>query len=178
VVRMLGDVGLLPRDVQLAAADVVNKTVKNTGACRLNVCFAYSGEEEVREVCDALGRAVGEGRLTREDVTPALVRRTSYLGLRDAEPDVVVRTSGETRLSDFMLLHAGSAHLAFIDVLWPQLSFWDLYRVVLDWQRCAGAGGGAGTAEEDLAALTPRAKAFLERREAEYEAFWKKLGER
>lgn len=77
--------------------------------------------------------------------------------------DLLIRTSGCTRLSDFLLWQASTAHLAFVEAMWPDLTFWDFARCLLDFQRhapalaklraaAASAGPGAGAAEAVAAA--------------------------
>ena len=85
-----------------------------------------------------LQQAVAGGQLQPHDVTPGLLHRSMHTA--GCPPvDLLLRTSGETRLSDFMLWQASHAHLAFLDVLWPDLSFLHFAKVVLDYQQHDGA---------------------------------------
>lgn len=135
-VSMWGRMELLPEDVRRAAARVVVGTAANKGV-RLNVCFAYSGIEEMVHASRSVSDGLKRGSLRPEDVDSDLITRASYLK-GDREPELLVRTSGETRLSDFMMLHVSRTKLVFLDVLWPDLSLWTVLAVVLDWQRSAG----------------------------------------
>ena len=71
---------------------------------------------------------------TSSDATEELVERSLYTGDSIA-PDVLVRTSGEVRLSDFLLWQSSFSQLAFIDALWPDFSIWQLAKVILNYQQ-------------------------------------------
>jgi len=85
-------------------------------------------------VAQALVKGVQEGRLQPSDVTEDLVSNCLYTA-PCSQVDLLIRTSGETRLSDFMLWQAGLSSLAFTTVLWPEFSLMDLAWSVLDYQR-------------------------------------------
>ncbi|KAG2435494.1 hypothetical protein HYH02_011789 [Chlamydomonas schloesseri] len=134
--HIVGDLTLPPPSVQGAAA----RLMRNTAALRrqratLNVCFSYTASEESVAAVAELQAAVRQGLLERGDVTPAALHgalRTRH----DCPPvDLLVRTSGETRLSDFLLWQAAHAHLCYLPTLWPDLSVLDFARCVLSYQR-------------------------------------------
>lgn len=131
-VRMWGRPELLPPSVQVAAARVVEATCNNNNV-RLNVCLAYSGVEEMASAARAVAEEVASGRLKQADVDAELLTKASFLG-DDVEPELLIRTSGEARLSDFLMLHLADTKLCFLDVLWPELSLWNVLGVVLEWQ--------------------------------------------
>jgi len=160
--RVVGDAGLLPAGVAAAAARAEAATAAATGPT-LNVCLAYASRHEL---------AAAVGRLGAEAAADAAARPPSPArggGGRGAPPspsslpsldgalytagcppvDLLLRTSGESRLSDFLLWQAKDAHLSFCSRLWPALSFGDLARAVVAYQRAApphatrrAAGGG------------------------------------
>ena len=77
---------------------------------------------------------VKTGHLFPLDITEDLYSNCLYTGKYE-HPDLLVRTSGETRLSEFLLYQTGFAHLEFIDVLWPELSLWNLAWCILHYQK-------------------------------------------
>ncbi|KAG2438540.1 hypothetical protein HXX76_005091 [Chlamydomonas incerta] len=134
--HIVGDLTLPPPSVQGAAA----RLMRNTAALQrqratLNVCFSYTASEESVAAVAELQAAVRQGLLQPGDVTPAALHgalRTRH----DCPPvDLLVRTSGETRLSDFLLWQAAHAHLCYLPTLWPDLSVLDFARCVLSYQR-------------------------------------------
>jgi undecaprenyl diphosphate synthase len=105
--------------------DSESRTAKNTGM-NLTFAFDYGGQEEIVAAAQELARAAREGRLDPETITPELfASRLFTSGL--PEPDLVIRTSGEHRLSNFLLWQSAYAELLFLDTLWP-----DFDRAALD----------------------------------------------
>lgn len=132
-VRILGALHMCPPDVQKAIANVVNATKHHTRAT-LNVCIAYTSKEELVLSLDRLGEAVQQGDLLASDVSKDLIDSCMYTA-QMPEPDMLVRTSGEVRLSDFLLWQSTFTVLVFVRALWPDYSFWGLCACVLQYQR-------------------------------------------
>jgi len=116
-VLVTGDLARVPTKVREAANALVRAT-EGHSKCVLNICFAYTGSYDIARAVDEVSAPVERSLLT-EGLPPV---------------DLLLRTSGEKRLSDFLLWQCGGAHLAFIDTLWPDLSLWDLARVILEYQ--------------------------------------------
>ena len=182
-VRVLGDLALLPAGVRSAAARAEAATAANEGAT-LNICLSYTARHEIAQ---AVHRAAGEMAVEAEvpsagdggarahcacaqgagaqdagagksaDGAEGLIER-ALMTDADAPVDLLIRTSGETRLSDFMLWQVGFAVLVFMDVLWHDFSFRHLLWALLQYQRHAEAAGDAreafraNTAQRDDAA--------------------------
>ena len=116
-VRVIGNRTRVASDIRAMIEDAESSTAANTG---LNLIFAfdYGGKEEIAAAARELARAAAEGRLDPETVTPEVVAsRLFTAGL--PEPDLVIRTSGERRLSNFLLWQSAYAELLFVDTLWP-----------------------------------------------------------
>ena len=151
-VRVLGDLGLLPPRVAAAAARVAAATAGCEGASRgprVNICLAYPARAELAGAAAAVHAAVREGRLAPGDVSEALLDACMLTADEGGCPPVglLLRTSGERRLSDFLLAQCGHALLVFQDVLWPDLSFRHLGAALLRYQRAArGLAAGAAAA--------------------------------
>lgn len=155
-VRVLGDLSLLPAKVRRAAAKVMLATAAND-RLTLNICFAYTAGEEMTRTLTGAVRAARAGLLRAEDLDDDFLARCLYT--RESRPDLVIRTSGETRLSDFLVWQANRAHLCFVDVAWPALDVWRFLRCFWDYHAHAHAhaqplqinaqGSAQGPAEAD-----------------------------
>eukprot|EP00117_Sycon_ciliatum_P001816 scpid66479/ scgid7318/ Dehydrodolichyl diphosphate synthase len=132
-VRVLGDLSLLPHDVQVAVARAVDISKHNSRA-NLNVCFAYTSRHEMANAMQLLGKGVEDGLLLPGDIDEDLFEKCLYTR-HSPDPDLLIRTSGEVRLSDFLLWQTSFCCLHFTQVLWPEFSSWDLFAAVLHYQR-------------------------------------------
>lgn len=132
-IRVIGNLSLLPPDLVKLIAQAVCMTRDNTRA-RLNVAFAYTSRDEMASATRLIASAVSEGTLETGDVTPALLGAALYTE-NGLPPDLLVRTSGELRLSDFLLWQSAGSYIHFTPTLWPDFSFWDLLRAVFHYQR-------------------------------------------
>ncbi len=116
-VRIIGSRTRVDADIRGMIEDAERLTAANTGL-NLTFAFDYGGQEEIAAAARELARAAKEGRLDPETITPELVSsRLFTCGL--PEPDLVIRTSGERRLSNFLLWQSAYAELLFVDTLWP-----------------------------------------------------------
>jgi undecaprenyl diphosphate synthase len=116
-VRIIGNRTRVEPDIRGMIEDAENRTARNTGL-NLTFAFDYGGQEEIAAATRELARAAKEGRLDPETITPELVSSRLFTnGL--PEPDLVIRTSGERRLSNFLLWQSAYAELLFVDTLWP-----------------------------------------------------------
>ena len=132
-IRVLGDTAMLPRDLQKLLAETVLATASNHKAF-LNVCFAYTSRAEVADAVQHIVSASNAGLITETDVSDYLLRKCFWSN-ESTDPDLVIRTSGETRLSDFVLWQSGYAVIAFVEKLWPEFTIWDLFKAVFFYQR-------------------------------------------
>ena len=142
-VHVSGDLDALPKRVRDKAKEAMEKTKDNRGPM-LNVCMAYTGREDIARAVMKTREDVRGGALDASEVDERAVasrlhgaEREIELGAGMPEVDLLVRTSGETRLSDFTLFNARFAKLVFVEVLWPDFTFMDLVHAV--WQYQLGA---------------------------------------
>ncbi|PNG99519.1 Dehydrodolichyl diphosphate synthase, partial [Tetrabaena socialis] len=150
--RIVGDLALPPPAVQGAAARLMRKTgALPRQRATLNVCFSYTSSEETVTAVHELQAAVRSGRLLPYDVCAEALRGSLRTGPDCPPVDLLLRTSGETRLSDFALWQAEHAQLCYLPTLWPDLSYADFAGAVLSYQGAARA----------LAALRRAAEARL-----------------
>jgi undecaprenyl diphosphate synthase len=116
-VRIIGNRTRVDPDIRGMIEEAEHRSAQNTG---LNLIFAfdYGGQEEIAGAARELARAAKEGRLDPETITPEMLSsRLFTAGL--PEPDLLIRTSGERRLSNFLLWQSAYAELLFVDTLWP-----------------------------------------------------------
>ncbi|KAK3576990.1 hypothetical protein CHS0354_005998 [Potamilus streckersoni] len=132
-IHVLGNLSLLPRDLQELVADAVNLSKHNTRAV-LNVCFAYTSRDEISTAIRELAEGVQMGMLKESDISEELLEKCLYTN-KSADPDLLIRTSGEVRLSDFLLWQSSFSVLAFVKVLWPEFSIWHFYAAILHYQK-------------------------------------------
>ncbi|XP_021118776.1 dehydrodolichyl diphosphate synthase complex subunit DHDDS isoform X2 [Heterocephalus glaber] len=131
-VRVLGDLHLLPLDLQELIAQAVQAT-KNYNKCFLNVCFAYTSRHEITSAVKEMAWGVEQGLLDPSDVSECLLDKCLYTH-HSPHPDILIRTSGEVRLSDFLLWQTSHSCLVFQPVLWPEYTFWNLCEAILQYQ--------------------------------------------
>ncbi|XP_043210418.1 dehydrodolichyl diphosphate synthase complex subunit DHDDS-like [Amphibalanus amphitrite] len=132
-IRFIGDLSLLPADIQRQTAEVMLMT-RNNKAARLNIAFSYTAREEISRAVRDVAAGVSDGHLWSSDVTERLVEQCLYTR-ESPRPDLLVRTSGEVRLSDFLLWQTTHTCIFFTEVLWPDFSIWHLFSAVFTYQR-------------------------------------------
>jgi undecaprenyl diphosphate synthase len=129
----IGRLESLPDTVQEDLQDAVDKTARNTGM-RLNLAINYGGRTELVDAVNALlDNARLEGNLDSLEVTENAISSHLYTaGLHD--PDLLIRTSGEMRVSNFLLWQIAYAELYVTDTLWPDFTRKHLLEAILDYQ--------------------------------------------
>jgi undecaprenyl diphosphate synthase len=116
-VKIIGDRHSLQNDILDLLIDAEETTKGNT-ALTLIIAFNYGSRDEMARAMISLARDVEEGRLRSQDITPALVNaRLDTAGIPD--PDLIIRTSGEERLSNFLLWQAAYSEFVFLPDYWP-----------------------------------------------------------
>ena len=131
--QVIGRPNGVPAGVKRGIERVVESTARNTGL-NLVVAFNYGARDELVDACRALGRAVQSGTLRPEDIDEARVATALYThGLPD--PDLLIRTSGEMRISNFLLWQIAYTELSVTPTLWPDFGSRDLILAVADFQQ-------------------------------------------
>ena len=102
--------------------------------CVLNVAFSYTSREEVCSAVKKVSKAVEDGILKPSDINESVLERCLYTGF-SPRPELLVRTSGEVRLSDFLLWQSCYSVTYFSDVLWPEFSLNNLLMAIFYFQR-------------------------------------------
>ncbi|MFP4024675.1 MAG: isoprenyl transferase [Thiohalospira sp.] len=134
-VRLLtiGDINDLPEDVKKNLNNLKNKTANNTGLS-LVLALNYSARWEIINAVKNILKDVKHKELDIEKIDNNFFEQ--YLNTRGMpDPDLLIRTSGEYRISNFLIWQIAYAELYFTDVLWPDYRRDDLYRAILDYQK-------------------------------------------
>jgi len=131
-IRILGHLESLPKDIQQSAQSIMDMT-KGYKTYHLNIALAYGGREEIIQAIQHMGRDIKKGKLKVKEISQKTV--SSYLytsGLPD--PDLILRTSGEERISNFLLWQLAYSELYFSDVYWPALQKRDFLQAIRSYQ--------------------------------------------
>ncbi len=141
--KVIGERGRLGRDIVALIDHAEGKTAGNT-ELTLTLALSYGGRHEIIEAARSLARDVAAGRMPAEAIDDdAFSQRLYTAGMPD--PDLLIRTSGEKRISNFLLWQSAYAELVFLDVLWPDFGRDQLERAVQDFhsrERRFGAAAG------------------------------------
>jgi tritrans,polycis-undecaprenyl-diphosphate synthase [geranylgeranyl-diphosphate specific] len=134
-VKVIGRVNLLPEGLQQLIADV-EKATENYDKHFLNFAFAYGGRAEILDAAKRIAKEVHEGKLDPEEVNEETFEQHLYTShMPNQDPDLIIRTSGEERLSGFLLWQSAYSELCFLDVYWPDFRSIDLLRAVRTFQK-------------------------------------------
>lgn len=128
-INVLGDVEALDTGVRNSIEKIVRKTEKNTGLV-LNVAFNYGGRDEIVKATKKIAKAVKEGSIKIEDIGEEVIANNLYTA-GQPEPDLLIRTSGEQRLSNYLLWQLAYTEFLFLDKYWPDFSEQDLDKAIL-----------------------------------------------
>jgi undecaprenyl diphosphate synthase len=116
-VRVIGEREGVPADVLNLLVEAEKLTAENTGQ-KLVIAFNYGGRNEITGAARRLARMAAEGLIDPDEITPEVFSNVlDTAGIPD--PDLIIRTSGEQRLSNFLLWQAAYAEFVFVDTLWP-----------------------------------------------------------
>ncbi len=130
--RFIGELSSLPRSLQSEIEQAMTKTADNQ-AIQFNVAMNYGSRRELAQVCHQIAQHVQQGRLDPETIDETLVNQ--YLYTADLpDPDLLIRTSGERRLSNFLLWQLAYTELYFTDTLWPDFDRQEFHRALLAYQ--------------------------------------------
>jgi undecaprenyl diphosphate synthase len=139
-VRIIGERADLDRDICLLLQEAEDLTRNNDGLT-LVVAFNYGARQEIARAARQLAIDVAEGRLSADDITPE--RLGGHLHAPDIpDPDVIIRTSGEQRLSNFLLWQAAYSELVFVPINWPDFDRATLEGAIEEYRRRERRFGG------------------------------------
>lgn len=130
--RAVGDTSRLPAPVR-ESLDELARASHHGGGMLLSLALSYGGQEEIANAARELARAVARGELSPESITPAMLS-SRIPSVEPGPPDLLVRTGGELRISNFLLWGAAYSELHFSKALWPDFGAEDLYEAVAAYQ--------------------------------------------
>ena len=129
----IGELDKLPKSVIKVFNEAVEVTKNNTGMV-LSVALSYGGREEILTAVSKIVKKIKTGELLPDDITEDIFSENLYTaGLPD--PDFLIRTSGELRISNFLLWQIAYSEIYVTDVLWPDFRKDDLYRALIEFQK-------------------------------------------
>jgi undecaprenyl diphosphate synthase len=138
--RVIGEYRVLKSDIVAMIDDAIARTAGNTGPI-LVIALNYGAQAELVGAARALAAKVADGSMTADAIDEAAIERE--LTTRDLPPlDLMIRTSGEVRLSNFLLWQAAYAELMFIDTLWPDVDESVIRDAIADYGRRQRRFGG------------------------------------
>jgi undecaprenyl diphosphate synthase len=149
-----GDMERLVKHSRKALKNAIHETANNTGLT-LNLALSYDGKSDILQAVQSIAVDVAQGRISPDAIDPNLFSKRLYTGDL-SDPDLLIRTSGEVRLSNFMLWQCAYTEFWFTDVLWPDFKREHLYKAIHSYQNRERRFGKTGlqVRDETLASET------------------------
>jgi tritrans,polycis-undecaprenyl-diphosphate synthase [geranylgeranyl-diphosphate specific] len=133
-VKAIGRIELLPNSIK----DILNKldiATKNYDNHFLNIALAYGGQLELVDAVKKIGEKIKDGSLNVNEIDKKVIESNLYTShLPQSSPDMILRTSGEKRLSGFLMWQSAYSELIFMDIFWPEFRKIDLMRAIRTFQ--------------------------------------------
>ena len=134
-VKIIGRKNLLPKSLR-KLADEVEESTKNYNKHFLNIALAYGGRAEIVDAARKIAERVEKGEIGSKQIDEKLFEKFLYTAhLPKQDPDLIIRTSGEERLSGFLLWQSAYSELCFLDIYWPEFRKIDLLRAIRTFQK-------------------------------------------
>ena len=131
-IRAIGDLEALPEDVRNQLYNIMGLTKNNTKG-NLTLALSYGSQKEILNAVKELCKKVKNGDINENDIDEKLFEQHLYT--KEIPPvDLLIRTSGEVRVSNFLLWQIAYAEMQFIDVLWPDFTKETFFQCILDYQ--------------------------------------------
>ena len=147
--QVVGDIGRLPQSVQDKLRETMEHTARNT-AMTMVVALSYSSRWELTRAAQSIARDVKQGTLQPEDITEELMNQrleTAFM----PDPELLIRTGGELRISNYMLWQIAYSELYFCDTYWPDFNEVDLHQAIASYQARQRRFGKTGVQVESEA---------------------------
>ena len=134
-VKAIGTIELLPKSIK----DVLRRldeSTKNYTNHFLNIAIAYGGQNELVDAVKKIGIKIKSGELDADKIDKEIIESNLYTShLPQSSPDMILRTSGEKRMSGFLLWQSAYSELVFLDIFWPEFRKIDLMRAIRTFQK-------------------------------------------
>ena len=147
--QVVGDIERLPQSVQDKLRETMEHTARNT-AMTMVVALSYSSRWELTRAAQSIARDVKQGTLQPEDITEELMNQrleTAFM----PDPELLIRTGGELRISNYMLWQIAYSELYFCDTYWPDFNEVDLHQAIVSYQARQRRFGKTGVQVESEA---------------------------
>ena len=131
-VNVIGDISKLEKGLQKSIQKIVEKSKENTGLT-LNIAFNYGGRAEIVKAMQKIGNQIKNEEIQIEDINEELVEKSLYTqGM--PEPDLLIRTGGQQRISNFLLWQLAYTEFVFVSKYWPDFSNEDLDKAIRNFE--------------------------------------------
>lgn len=132
-IKIIGNRSMIPKDILDDLVSIEHKTAHNATKV-LNVCFPYTSRDDITHSMKSCIAKTMNSDITKADIDLNMLVSSMYYGPDTPPLDILVRTSGQTRLSDFMLWQCNyNCTIEFVDVLWPDFAFTAMVKVLVKW---------------------------------------------
>ncbi|MCL7401387.1 MAG: polyprenyl diphosphate synthase [Thaumarchaeota archaeon] len=134
-IKVIGRKDLIPEDVRIVL-EKLEEATNNYCSFFINIAVAYGGRAEIVDATKSIASKVLRGELRIDDINEQVIEKHLYTAdLPKNDPDLIIRTSGEERLSNFLLWQCAYSELVFLDVYWPEFRKIDLMRAIRTYQK-------------------------------------------
>ena len=130
--QVIGDIDRLPKVVQDKLQETIDHTASNK-AMTMTIALSYSSRWEITRAVKNISTLVAEGKLKTEDITEELISRNMTTNFMP-DPDLLIRTGGELRISNYLLWQIAYSELYFCDTYWPDFAEEDLHKAIASYQ--------------------------------------------
>ena len=124
--NFIGNLSLFPEDIQILCKNLIEKTKNNT-KYTLNTCIGYGGREEIINATKQIAKQVSNGNITPDEINEQTILNNLYLS---SSPDLIIRTSGEIRTSNFLPFQSTYSEWFFLEKTWPEFSKQDFENII------------------------------------------------
>jgi tritrans,polycis-undecaprenyl-diphosphate synthase [geranylgeranyl-diphosphate specific] len=130
-VNVIGRYDLLPKEIVVLIEKIVEKT-KNYDNYIINLALAYGGREEITDAVKKIAKSVMFGKFNPEDIVESTIQENLYL---QSEPDLIIRTGGDKRTSNFLIWQSYYSEWFFVDKMWPEFTKEDLVQIFNEFEQ-------------------------------------------
>ncbi len=130
-INVIGRYNLFPKDIQENIERITNKT-KEYNNYKVNIALAYGGREEIVDAVKKIAKNVKESKLNPEEINENIISQNLYL---ESEPDLIIRTGGDKRTSNFLTWQSIYSEWFFIEKMWPEFEKQDLINIIEEFKK-------------------------------------------
>lgn len=130
-IRFLGRIEMFPNDIGKLMREIMEKSANNNGLI-VNFCMAYGGRQEITDAAKKMAADVESGKLSADAVNDDTFKKYLYM---PEDPDLIIRTGGEKRLSGFLIYQSSYSELFFLEKMWPEFEKEDLVQVIEEFRQ-------------------------------------------